>query len=341
MRQLLLFIFIIVIFSEVPLHADTSSIPRNCITYQVKKGESISLICIDIYGYYSPNLGKAIQKLNPRITNIDLIYPGQSIFVRMAASASSDPIVKQSASAAKERLSDGEYDTLFVKRAGIKQGVVTYVEGTVWIRPYSRGRKSLLYVNRMVFPGDTIETSHDGRIELIINRETVLRCKENTRICLDSLRNPATDRGWTHVFFKAGTVWTKMKQFKDKIRRFECELPLAIAGVHGTVYETSVNSDRSSEVKVYNGEVSLSGLNQTAAPSQKGAPSEVNGPYETQGPQEVPLDTWTEIVTSMQKVHIDKSGKPSSPQSFTSDSTDDWEKWNVERDKRINSIFGE
>ena len=94
-------------------------------------------------------------------------------------------------------------------------------------------------------------------MEIIINRETVVRLKEKTELVLDAYRNVASGRGKTKAGFSFGTVWTKMKKFQDKVSRFELELPTAIAGVHGTVYQTAVNADSSAEVKVFSGEVAV------------------------------------------------------------------------------------
>ena len=128
--------------------------------------------------------------------------------------------------------------------------------------------------------------------------------------------------------------------------RFELELPTAIAGVHGTVYQTTVNSDTSAEVKVYDGEVAVSGKKQkkdedVSKVQNVFKPHEITGPQEIAGPKEISLDEWIKIVKAMQTIKIDKNGIPTDPVTFQKNPDDSWEKWNEERDKRIAEMFKE
>jgi hypothetical protein len=163
--------------------------------------------------------------------------------------------------------------------------------------------------------------------------------KEDTRLTIETFRRNAKKKGKTRMSFSVGSVWSKVKRFKDKVSRFELELPTAIAGVHGTVYQARIAGDASAEVKVYNGSVAV--RNNPSAPSRTAGVHEVSGPDEVPGPHEVSVEEWIRIVRDMQKVTIDKNGEPSSPQSFSRNPQDDWERWNAERDKRIAEMFAE
>jgi hypothetical protein len=92
-------------------------------------------------------------------------------------------------------------------------------------------------------------------------------------------------------------------------------------------------------VKVFDGEVAVN----NRAPDGAGGSglSEVPGPGEVQGPAEVSLEQWTQIVRSMQRITIDKKGKPSSVQAFSKNATDTWESWNEERDRAVAELFAE
>ncbi|MBN1307491.1 MAG: FecR domain-containing protein [Chitinispirillaceae bacterium] len=320
-------------------------------THKVAAGESISLICIDYYGYYSEALGKAVVAENPSIKNIDLIYPNQVLTLRKPVEGAktadkSIPVDSTSAVTPSSRQSgpDASGEALFVKKMSITQGVVTCVEGTVRLRRSASAKPQPLKINSIVVPGNSIETGADGRAEIIINREAVVRLREGTTTVLESFRPAAAGSGKTRIGCSVGALWTKVKKFKDRLSRFELELPTAIAGVHGTVYETTVATDSSSEVKVFSGEVAVSGgggTKATGAASAPGAPSEVAGPHEIAPPQEVTMEHWTRIVRAMQKMTIDKEGAPSRPVTFTKTTTGDWERWNNERDRRIAALFGE
>ena len=295
------------------------------ITHQIKPGESVSLICIDYYGNYSNKMGDAIKNINPSINDINLIIAGGQIKLR-----------KPQAPSKKK----GTAPAIFAKKVNITQGVVTCVVGKALLLKKGGKKKTRLATNTLVLPGDKIFTGSDGRVEVIINRESVLRMKENTHLTLGEYRSKEEHEGKTNVDLKKGTIWTKIKKFADKICRFELSLPTAIAGVYGTIYETSVAEDSTTEVKVYNGEVSVKGTPQASVPTG-GEITEVPGPSEVPGPHEVTMDEWVRIVRSMQKVTIDKNGTPSEVSAFKKDPSSSWEKWNEERDQLIAAILSE
>jgi|WetSurMetagenome_2_1015567.scaffolds.fasta_scaffold00046_26 hypothetical protein len=296
------------------------------VKHAVKAGESVSLICIDHFGYWSADLCKAILKDNPALKDINVIAPGQFLVLR-------NPYYKPEKVAAEQKPAAAE------RKVAASQGVVTCVEGDAFLIPKG-GTKRKLPVNTVVNPGDVIATQANGRVEIIIDRETVVRLKENTRLTVEAFRDPQAGASKTKIGFTLGSVWAKMKRFKDKVSRFDLELPTAIAGVHGTVYEASVENDSSSEVKVYTGEVAVKNNPAMHAPSG-GEVGEVSGPSEVDGPSEVSMDQWVTIVRDMQKITIDKKGKPNPVESFTRNEADSWEKWNMERDRRIAELFEE
>ena len=293
--------------------------------HTVKKGETVSLICIDYYGYYGADLAKAILKDNPSLKDLNVVYPGQAITLHNPDYKSEKPVLA---------------NPVFERRVQAMQGVVTYVEGDAMLIPKGGKAKQKLVPNTIVYPGDVVQTMASGRVEMIVNRETVVRLKENTRMSIDAFRDMGNSTGRTKMGFSIGSVWTKMKQFRDQLSRFELELPTAIAGVHGTVYEATVDKDSSSEVKVYTGEVAVKN-NPAVKAAPAGGAAEVSGPGEVEGPREVSLDEWVTIVHDMQKIRIDKKGKPRAPEDFKKSDDDSWEKWNLERDKRIGELFEE
>lgn len=308
------------------VNAATTGTSNQFIEHIVKKGETISLICIDYYGYFKPEYCTIILSDNPFIKDANLIFPGQKLRLR---NPDYKPETAESAPPVIE------------KKLQATQGVVTYVEGDVFITPTFDKQRRKLASNTVIYPGDMVQTLKNGRIEIIINRETVVRMRENTRLIVENLRDNQNNTGKTSVGFSLGTVWTKMKKFRDKVSRFDLELPTAIAGVHGTVYEASVAKDTSAEVKVFDGEVAVSGAAKAGKDTVASEAQEVRGPDEVAGPDEVSLEQWVQIVREMQKIRIDKKGKPQAVESFKKDRGDSWERWNEERDQRIAEIFAE
>jgi hypothetical protein len=289
----------------------------------VKAGETVSLICIDYFGSYNPEFRTGILSDNPSIKDIDLIYPGQKLTLR------------------NPDYSPGAVDSgaLVEKSLPVTQGVVTFVEGEAVIIPKNGQAKRRLFSNTIVNPGDVIQTLAQGKVEIIINRETVLRLRERTKLTLTNFRDLHAGSGRTRVGFSLGTLWTKMKKFKDKAERFELELPTAIAGVHGTVYEATIGKDTSAEVKVFDGEVAVSGKGGGAKKASPEGLNEVAGPDEVAGPSEVSMEQWVKIVREMQRITIDKKGKPGNVEPFQKTPDDSWEEWNERRDARISEIF--
>ncbi len=334
-------LFCAVLFSVLIVVAQTQPVKDGYIHHTVKKGESISLLCIQYYGYYSQELGKGLQKDNSALKNLNLIVPGQQLLFKEPAEKTVS--AQEPGSQSKTSSDSVKADTVFVTKVDLSQGVVTYLEGSSILKKSGSEKSIPLTVNTALFPGDRVETSSNGRVEILVNRESVIRMKENSILELDSLRNISKSKGKTRFNFPFGSVWTKVKKFKDAISRFELELPTAVAGVHGTVYQTSVQKDSSADVAVYEGEVAVSG---NTPPAQANTtknltPGEVAGPHEIAGPHEVSLETWTRIVRSMQKIHINKNGNPDNTSTIHEITQDSWTAWNQERDRRIAEIFSE
>ena len=322
-------------------------------THTVREGESVSLICIDLYGYYCTELGRAVAGDNPSIEDINAIFPGQKIRFRKpemgvrAVAAETEGIKKTAHESVSVASSDSVKDTVsateasvFIRKMHAVQGVVTCVEGSASVRQSVSGRQKKLRVNTVVTPGDIITTGKNGRIELIINREAVVRLKENSEMVLEAFRvSDKTDKK-TKVRCPGGGIWTKVKKFRDRFSRFELELPTAIAGVHGTVYETIVAPD-STSIKVFSGEVAVRNAGEKLSKSPPAGLHQIDGPHEVTPPHEVSMEQWTRIVHSMQKIIVDKNGVPTPPAAFTESRSSSWEQWNKKRDQRIAMMFGE
>ena len=113
-------------------------------------------------------------------------------------------------------------------------------------------------------------------------------------------------------------------------------MPTAIAGVHGTVYQSTVNSDKSAEVKVYDGEVAVSGVQPPTKAPAPGKPQEVKGPHEIAGPKEVSMEEWTYILKALQQINIRPDGSATKPFRFSiEEDLNDWVRWNQQLDEAI------
>lgn len=290
----------------------------------VEKGETISLLCIDYFGFFSKELADSIKKRNPIIKDINLIYPGQTVILV-------NPLYKKKTQ-----------DSSFVNQHQyIVQAVVTYVEGDAYIFSNNQKEAKKLFSNTIIYPGDVIQTKEGARVEIIINKEAVIRLKEKTRLTLSSLKDTSKAALKTKADFNIGAIWAKIKKIRDSKSSFDVELPNAVAGVHGTVYEAEIQQDSSSEIKVFSGEVVVKNSPAMVKKPNFREVGEISGPLEIEGPKEVSLEEWSAILKEMQKIKIDKKGKAGKIESFSKNEKDLWENWNIERDKRISKLFKE
>lgn len=289
------------------------------LKYKVKNDESISLICLKMYGKYSEEMGQKILSFNPSIKNINMIQTGQIILVPSP--------VSKTISKYKARI------------ISIKQGVVTLVKNEAFL--IRNGEKTKLTSNTLIYPADTIITKKEALVELIINRESISRIKSNSIVSIKKFKDPSIKKSCTVLNLTKGSVWTKVKKFTDKLNRFQLTLPTAVAGVYGTVYESTVQEDNSSEVKVFEGKVGIKKKLEKNVNPKSSEVFEVSGPEEIQGPTEVLLSEWVQIVKAMQKVSISEEGVLSPVFSFNIEKSDSWEEWNIKRDLQLNSLFGD
>ena len=307
---------------------------------KVAKGESLSLICLMVYKHFDSALSETIKTDNPEIKNINLIYPGQVIKLRRAdAPAQIARTTTPAATAAKQSPAPAPASnpTQRAQTVMASTGLVTWVEGSVFVT--HAGTKSPLTLNSFVSPGDIISSGPASRAEIIFNGQVALRLKENSRITVTTFADSSREATPASIGCSVGHVWAKVRKFRDQVTRFELTLPTAVAGVHGTVYETGVAADSSSQVKVFDGEVAVTQANNGVMPT--GPITEVSGPSEVEGPSEVSEEAWTAIVRSMQQISINKNGKPGAVRAFKDNGSDSWEAWNKQRDQAIGVIFDE
>lgn len=294
------------------------------VRHTISAGESLSLICIRAYGCYDTAMNAEILRLNTGLSSVNRITAGSVLVLPAPQSAT-----KTAPAAAIP---------LFERREAVRQAVVTFVEGDA-SAVCGSGPKKALSANTILAPGDIIITGPGGRAEIVVNRESVVRVRENTRLVFTQARDQAKNSVPTKFDLAGGTLWTTVKRMSAAVNRFELTLPTAVAGVHGTVYQTSVSGDSSSLVKVFDGAVAVK--NKPLNADEGDGSTEVAGPEEIAGPSEVSLEEWVQIVRSMQQIRVSKKGSPGKPEAFAKTPTDAWEQWNAERDRAAFELFGE
>lgn len=283
------------------------------VDYTVRRGQTVSYIAFLKYGVYNDSVANMMKTDNPQIADLDLIQVGATLKIRQDAKApvgfAKDP---------QKRI-----------QMASRKAVVTMVSGTGEIRRAS-GVVEPLVPNRFLSTGDVIATSADGMAEIIIDNQSVLRLANSTEVKLtaiqESQKNTANESRplVTRLSLVRGKTWAKVQKWAGALVNYQIQLPNAIAGVHGTVFETEAKADSTGVVAVYQGEVGVSNIAKAGKKSL--APTAVDGP------KEVAQGEWVKILKDGMKLDIGKTGVPGQPQAFTADAGSEWVKMNKERD---------
>jgi hypothetical protein len=222
--------------------------------------------------------------------------------------------------------------------SGANDAVVTVIQGTA--RVYSKGAVT----GRLLKKGDVLQKDQEvrvaekSRMEIRFPDGTVMRLSEKSNLKMNQLSyNKQTDDKNVKVDLSVGKLWAKVKKLTTPESSVEVRTSNAVAGVRGTVYRVNVEEDKSALVKVYDGSVYVANppRDTATAAGKATAPHEVSGPHEVAPPyHEVSMEEWTAIVKAMQQITISPQGVPSKPQDFDPKAdSDDWVRWNQERDK--------
>lgn len=220
------------------------------------------------------------------------------------------------------------------------EAVITAIQGTA--RAYTKQSSGrLLKKGDVLKREDEVKVAAKSRIEIRFPDGTVMRLSEKSHLKMNELSfNKQTESKNVKVDLSLGKLWAKVKKLSTSDSSVEVKTTNAVAGVRGTVYRVNVDEDKSALVKVYDGTVYVANPPRDAskAVDQATAPHEVSGPQEVPPPyHEVSMEEWTAIVKAMQQITISPQGVPSKPEDFDPKAdSDDWVKWNQERDKQVN-----
>ncbi len=225
----------------------------------------------------------------------------------------------------------------FALEQDAKKGLITYTDGRVKKRALSNEEWMNATKNSDVLSGDRVRTYQRSRAELELLELDVVRMAPETIIDVVKLYEETKQKvKETTLTVEKGDIWAKVKKKNENVK-FNISAPVAVAAITGTVLRMGVQSDSTTELKVYNGEVRITNAPEKTNLTPKSIKvHEVPGPYEIPGPREVSLDEWIYIVRNMQKIVIDNKGKVKEVGEFEhtdQDEKTDWVKWNLMRDK--------
>lgn len=231
-------------------------------------------------------------------------------------------------------ISPGDVEAKKSLKVSIDKGEarIGYLDGTVQVLPKGAQAWRTLNMKDTLRGGDEVTVGSKSRLEMILPDQSRLRFADDTRfIILQAGDEKAPD---VKVHLTVGRTWANVSKSLGIKRKFEISSDNAVAGVRGTVYRMNVDQDSSALVRVYDGEIAVSGATKALeAPKAIGPPTKIAGPKKIAGPTKVTMEEWTVIIRSMQQITIGPDGAASKPREFTEqEDRDEWVDWNKARD---------
>jgi hypothetical protein len=210
---------------------------------------------------------------------------------------------------------------------GPKDVTVKAKGGTTW-SPAKLG----LAVN----DGDLIKTLKESRCEIKLADKSIIRIGEETEFEFTSASITSQQRN-VKGDLKDGQIYLNLNAKTSSKSQFQIKAPTAVCAVRGTIYR--VDADSTTNCRVYDGIVDVGPTSLWGQPIKREGkslqPYQVPGPSRVPGPYEVSLDQWVQIVKGFQ-ITVRKDGKfDKSPFDAQKDATDDWVKWNKQRDEMV------
>jgi len=221
-------------------------------------------------------------------------------------------------------------------KIGRDEAKVTVLEGSARIMPDGKSAWQPLKTGGALQGGDQVSVEAKSRMEIRLADQSVIRFAENTRFRIVKIDvSEGSGARTASVNMVLGKTWANVSKGLGARPNYEISSRNAVCGVRGTLYRMNVEENQSVLVRVYEGEVSVSGAPKGAElTGVKGPPAKVSGPVSVPGPKPVAMEEWIYIVKSMQQIRIGGDGIPQNPESFTeAEDRDAWVDWNRARDQ--------
>ena len=230
------------------------------------------------------------------------------------------------------------------KAAPPGQAEVTFLQGRAEASLKGDPAWKPLRVGSQLTLDEEVRTGERSRIEIRLPDRSIMRFDQRTTFRMRSLLFDSQEGSRdVKVEVPAGKTWANVRKVFGAKKTFEVASANAVAGVRDTIWRMNVETDQSTLIRVYEGTVEVySPFVRTETKPEEGgfkAPREVRGPQEVPRPyEEVTKEQWEQIVlTQMMQLVVPAVGRPERPTSFRmeEDQTDEWVRWNQQRDRQI------
>jgi hypothetical protein len=300
--------------------------PVAVITVKVRPGDTISYLALKHLHTYDQDILDQIKELNPQIRDLNRIQVGQAVHLPKPGEEPRQPT-------APVPLVESKKMTAAASRA-----VATLVEGEVQIMAGGDNVWRSLSPNAILKGGDKVRVLDNGRLEMVLDNQSVLRLASNSTLELKEVeRKPEKE---TYRFaLSVGKMWTRVTQLLGFGSKYQVDTPTAITAVQGTIYDLQVDSDQQTRVRVHSGNVQV--YNPFAgdlAPGEK--VPKLQEPTRVPGPTRISREAWEQLLLHQyQQVTLGREGR-SAISAFDLDKArkEAWVRWNEARDK---DFYGE
>ncbi|GEM_PF-470945 len=225
------------------------------------------------------------------------------------------------------------------------RGIFTFVDGQARKQKIGEENWQAAETKTPVEGGERVKTLIRTRAEIQLAELDIIRLAPKTTVDIVKLFQEGKDKKReTEIDLREGDIWANIGSL-DENASLDLNTAVANAAVKGTLFRVSVGEDNTTELKVYNGAVNVSGkapkkeeTEQSQNKSENLAPQKVGGPKQVKGPKEVSMKEWTVIVREMQKIIISADSKVAYHGEFSlKDKAEqtDWVKWNRKRDLKM------
>lgn len=144
---------------------------------------------------------------------------------------------------------------LYAEQAKGVSAIIALVKGKVLLQ--TKGSKSWLAARNGQFmrKGDALKTGPASKAGVVFANGIESRLNSNTAFRIEEENISAKGKGWDTIRMRIGKIW--IKTLKQGVR-FNIKTPIAVCAIRGTEYETGVEKNGRTEVKVFSGTVEIS-----------------------------------------------------------------------------------